>query len=80
MTVIDLKEKIAEKKGMLTPKALIEDLLEQINRGEIETVVYVAKAFDKEVKCGHSEKEQSSIIGLLELGKVSVINDMYELK
>lgn len=78
MKIVNFDEEKAKKNGELTPKALIEDLLEQINSGNVEQVVYVVKYKDGEVDNGYSHLEQTTVIGLLECGKQLVFDHMYE--
>lgn len=78
MKIVNFDKEKAKKSGELTPKALIEDLLEQINSGNVEQVVYVVKYKDGQVDNGYSHLEQTIVIGLLECGKQLVIDRMYE--
>jgi hypothetical protein len=74
----EISEKIAERKGKLTPRALVSHLLDAIDRGEVETVTYVVREPNGQIKNGYSEGQQTEVLGLLECAKYSVIDDMYE--
>lgn len=74
----EISEKIAERKGRLTPRALVSRLLDAVDRGEVETVAYVVREPDGQIKNGYSEGQQTEILGLLECAKYSVLDDMYE--
>lgn len=72
----DFTEYKAEKEGRTTPKACVENLLQGINMGEVDNVVYVARCKDGEIKCGYSEGNHLTLVGLLEVGKAMVIQTM----
>lgn len=74
----ELKEFKAKKEGKITPKALIEGLLEAIEKGEIESVVYVAHYKDQAIRLGCSDCDSTEALGLLTCGQHEIINDMYE--
>lgn len=78
MKVIDFNESKAEKNGVVTPRALIENLLSAIEKGEVESVAYVIKCKDDILKAGNSTMNSTEVIGLFEVGKQLVIDDMYE--
>lgn len=76
--VKDFKELKAAKNGEVTPKALINNLNRAIEEGQIESVVYVVRLSDGEIRTGYSNVNQTEVVGLLECGKMNVFNDMYE--
>lgn len=78
MKVVDFNESKAKKNGEITPKSLIENLLIAIEKGEVESVVYVVKRKDDIIDAGNSTMNSTEVLGLLEVGKQLVINDMYE--
>lgn len=76
--LIDFKEEKAKANGEITAKGLIENLLDEIEKGNIETIVYVVKHKNGEVYLGHNKSPELEVLGLLECGKSYVIDDMYE--
>lgn len=68
----------AKKEGRTTNKSLVENLLEAINNDKVDFLVYVAKDKSGEIRAGWSESTHLQLLGLLETGKVIVINDMYK--
>jgi hypothetical protein len=74
--LIELSELKASKEGILTPKALISNVLDHID--EIEEIVVIIRKKDEEIIHGCSEMNQSKAVGLCELGKMLIINDMWE--
>lgn len=74
--MIDFNEKLARKEGRVTPKALLQHALDNID--DIDAIVFVATNKEGLVKTGYSDVSQLQIIGMLESGKSDVINDMYE--
>lgn len=74
--MIDFAERKAEKNGYVTPKALIEHLLTEIEKGNIETVVYVTLDKDGEIVAGYSADNNAKIVGMTECGKQNIIEDM----
>ncbi|WP_342512808.1 hypothetical protein MKY34_19705 [Sporosarcina sp. FSL K6-1522] len=78
MRVNELKEFKAKKEGKVTPKALIENLLMAIENGEIESVVFVARSNDQEIKTGWSDFSSVEALGLLTCGQHEVISGMHE--
>lgn len=78
MKVIDFKESKAKKNGEVTVKSLIEHLLIAIENGTVESVTYVAKNKDGELKVGCNNMSMTEAIGMLECGKQLIIDDMYE--
>jgi hypothetical protein len=74
--LVDFKELKASKDGILTPKALISNVMDHIE--EVEEVVVIIRKKDEEIIHGCSEMNQSKAVGLCELGKMLIINDMWE--
>lgn len=76
MKRIELAEKRAERDGIITVKATLEHLLQ--NAEQIERVVGVVKAKDGTITAYASDGMYVEAIGLLEVAKVDILNDMYE--
>ena len=74
----EFSEKKAEKHGELTPKALVKQILEAIELGEIDAITVVARYKDGNIDTGWSTAVTSEIIGLLELGKIQVADFIRE--
>lgn len=67
----------AKKEGRITPKAMITNLLQAIEAGEIKGVVFVAKTSDDEIETGWSNLQTTEAIGLLECGKAEVLQAIF---
>lgn len=76
MATVNFSEKKAEKDGVVTPKSLIEHLLQEIYKGNINNIVYSAIDKDGVIKAGHSDSEATQVIGMLECAKQDIIDDM----
>lgn len=74
----DVNEYRAKKEGRVTPKQILSILEKKINDGEIESLCYVAKTKEGMVHAGWSDMLHTEVVGLLEVGKVEVIQDMYD--
>jgi hypothetical protein len=74
--LVDFKELKASKDGILTPKALISNVMDHIE--DVEEIVLIIRKKDEEIIHGCSEMNQSKAVGLCELGKMLIINDMWE--
>jgi hypothetical protein len=74
--LVDFNELKANKDGILTPKALISNVMDQID--EATEVVVIIRKKDEQVIYGMSEMNMSKAVGLCELGKMLIINDMWE--
>ena len=75
----ELSEYKAKKNGVTTPVALVTNLLNHMKETQdIEVVIYVTRNKEGEVVIGYSEGKQSEIVGLLEIGKTMVVNDILE--
>jgi len=77
LKVINFDEKLAEKRNDVKPEVLISHLLEEIKKGEIDSVVYVTKSKDGTINLGFSTMLQTQILGYLEIGKQIVLDEMY---
>lgn len=75
MKIVDFTEKLAERKGELTPRALIEDILEHID--DVDKIVVTIRLKDEEVRNAFSHMNFTEAIGLFELGKFLTVGDMY---
>lgn len=76
MSTIDFNELKAKKDGVLTPKSMITNVLENID--EVDKVVVVIRTKDKQVIHGVSDMNHLIAIGLYEAGKALVFNNMWE--
>lgn len=75
---VDINEFKAKKDGVITPKEVILNLLSAIEKGEIESVVFVAKDKAGYLHPGWSHLQLTEAVGMLECGKVEIIESMYE--
>lgn len=78
MKVVSLIEEKAKKDGEVTVKSLAEDLMKAIERGEVNSLVLVSTTTDGEIVAGYSNVDNTEILGMLEVGKHIVIDDMFK--
>ncbi|CAM3706826.1 hypothetical protein COLU111180_04140 [Cohnella lubricantis] len=74
----EVLERRSKREGKVTPRAVIENLLQAIERGDVETVVFVARQPDGLIKSGWSNTLHTELLGLLECGKNHVLCNMSE--
>ncbi|REK54719.1 MAG: hypothetical protein C6W55_10315 [Thermobacillus sp.] len=72
----DILEHRAKREGRVTPRACVENLMQAIEMGLVDSVVFVARQPNGEIKVGWSDTLDTEIIGLLECGKHMVIREM----
>lgn len=75
--VEDLKEFRAKKNGQVTPKSLSEGLSDWSETGELETLIIVTKTKDGEVNTFYSHSVNTELIGLLEVAKLTIIDETF---
>ncbi|MBU5673238.1 hypothetical protein [Paenibacillus brevis] len=74
----EVLERRAKREGKVTPKACIEHLMQAIEAGGVETVIFVARSPDGIIHSGWSKTQHTELLGLLECGKNHVICEMCE--
>lgn len=74
----EIMERRAIREGKVTPKACIEHLMQSIEHGEVEAVIFVARSPDGNIHTGWSETKHTELLGLLECGKSHVLYEMSE--
>lgn len=78
MKTINLNEIKARKNGTVTPASLVEGLEKAISDGKIKKIVYITVDEKDEIRCGWSNMRNTELVGLLEIGKQNVINEISE--
>ena len=76
--MIEINEYRNKKEGKVTVGQLIEGLSERVDHSEIESLVYVVKLKDGEILTAHSHGDSLGYIGLLEIGKIQILDSMRE--
>lgn len=74
----EINEYRAKKEGRTTPKELINNLMDAITSGEIDCVVYITRDKEGIIETGWSDIVHTEAIGLIEIGKQKLIDDMRE--
>ncbi|MCT6924083.1 MULTISPECIES: hypothetical protein [Bacillales] len=74
--MIDFNEKRAERDGIITVKATLEHLLQNVE--QIERVFSVVKLKDGTIKVSASDGSALEALGMLEVAKFDIVEDMYE--
>ncbi|AEI40917.1 hypothetical protein [Paenibacillus mucilaginosus] len=63
----------------LPPRALVHHLLSVIEDDDtVESIVYVARMKDGTIVSGWSDLLHTEVIGLLEVGKLQAVKEMWE--
>jgi len=75
---IDFNEIKAERDGEITPKVVLENALANLNA--IDKVIVIIRQNDGIVTHGVSSMSGIEGIGLCEMGKAYIMNDMWEEK
>lgn len=82
MRAIDMEEKRAEKKGELTPKALVSRFSEDIENlegeREVETVLMVSVDKGGEVHVGYSSCNMLKALGMVNIAQQTLIDETRE--
>ena len=76
--MISLNEYRSRKEGKVTPKKLAESITKFVDETECEMIVCVVKTKDGYIDTFFSHGNNSEHIGLLEIGKTNIIDDMRE--
>ncbi|MGM0883684.1 MAG: hypothetical protein ACQEXQ_21955 [Bacillota bacterium] len=68
----------SESEDTLSPTYLLEHLLSYIKEEEeIQSVAYVARMKDGTITSGWTNMQYTEVIGLLEVGKLQVVKEMW---
>lgn len=78
MNLIDFKEEKSKKGGVVTSESLIKNLLKEVEEGKIQRVVYIALDKNGYYITGHSETNNSTLVGDIEIGKQLIMDEMRE--
>lgn len=76
MKIVSLVDARAERDGTITPQSVIENILANIS--DVKDIVITLRKHDGEVVHAVSTMNHASAVGLFEIGKTLVINDMWE--
>lgn len=76
MKLVEIADVRAEREGVLTPKSVVTNLLDNIDK--VQDVVFVVRNHDGQVLHGVSTMNHIESLGLFEVGKTFVLNDMWE--
>ncbi|MFC0211455.1 hypothetical protein ACFFK0_03160 [Paenibacillus chartarius] len=69
---------MTESADSITPSYLMENLLTYMKEeNRIEAVVYVARMKDGTITSGWTDMQYTEVIGLLEVGKLQVVKEMW---
>lgn len=78
MEPIDFTEEKARKNGEVTPTFLAENLERATKEGRIKKLVYFTVDDDGVVRCGWSKMTNTELVGLIEIGKQSILDEFRE--
>lgn len=68
----------SDTEDTISPTYLLEHLLSYIkDEDEIESVAYVARMKDGTITSGWTDMQYTEVIGLLEVGKLQVVKEMW---
>ena len=74
----ELSEYKAKKQGKVTPTELAKNLYEACKRGEVKDLVFVTTDDKGEASVGWSEGNYYKFAGMMEAGKITLLDDIYE--
>lgn len=75
--VEDINEARSRKNGQVTPNSLTEGLVEWVDSGDVETLIYVVKTKDGEILTGYSQAANTEYVGMLEIAKLEIIEKTF---
>jgi len=80
MKIVDFDDQKKRREGKTTVKALVEDLQEWVDSGEISGVCYVVMTKDDRIYTGWSDSDIDSVqaVGMLQVG-ISLITDAMKM-
>ena len=68
----------AKKEGKVTPEMLLKILQHEVETGNIDSIAYVAKRKDGMITSGWTDMLHTEAIGLYEIAKLQVVDDLYD--
>lgn len=71
----EFREHRLKKERGMTPKEVIEDATQQI--GKINSIVIIYEDDEGVVGCEYSVDDPSKLVGILETGKITMINSCF---
>jgi len=76
MKVTDFIEERAKRKGEITPTHLTENLAWASKEGRIKKIVYFTIDDDKVISGGWSNMTNTELMGLIEIGKRQILEEI----
>ena len=76
--VVNLKEAKAAKNGEITPGGILDIVKANVDAGNVKSLFYVTIGNDGEITAGWSTTEKAELVGIAEIGKSLVVQDVFE--
>lgn len=76
--VVNLKEVKAVKNGEITPGGILDIVRTNVDAGNVKSLFYVTIGNNGEITAGWSTTEKAELVGMAEIGKALVVQDVFE--
>lgn len=76
--VVNLKEVKAVKNGEITPGGILDIVRTNVDAGNVKSLFYVTIGNDGAITAGWSTTEKAELVGMAEIGKALVVQDVFE--
>lgn len=76
--VVNLREVKAVKNGEITPGGILDIVRTNVDAGNVKSLFYVTIGNDGAITAGWSTTEKAELVGMDEIGKALVVQDIFE--
>lgn len=76
--VVNLSEVQAKKNGDVTPLRVLDEVQSLLEAGDITKLMYISLNSDGDVVAGWSTTDSNELLGMIEVGKQLVLNDVFD--
>ena len=76
--IINLSEMQAKKNGDVTPLRVLDEVQSLLESGDITKLMYISLNSDGNIVAGWSTTDSNELLGMIEIGKQLVLNDVFD--
>lgn len=76
--IVNLSEMQAKKNGDVTPLRVLNEVQSLLEGGDITKLMYISLNSDGNVVAGWSTTDSNELLGMIEVGKQLVLNDVFD--
>ena len=76
--IVTLSEMQAKKNGDVTPLRVLTEVQSLLEGGDITKLMYISLNSDGNVVAGWSTTDSNELLGMIEVGKQLVLNDVFD--